>query len=104
MKAQFEKLEERKGLFSHQELRELTDKLVLDIIKTDNRFLSVSKKWVNYGAWRSVGFANNYYFGNKLAELIADALTGRMTHDEDKDFVVADFEENIADALFDYLF
>jgi hypothetical protein len=104
MKTQFEKLEERKGLFSHAELRDLVDALVFVIINTDNRLISVDKKRVGYGTWSSVGFANNYCFGNKLAELIKQALTGRITHDEDKDFVVADFEENIADALFDYLF
>lgn len=104
MKTRFEKLEEKRGLFSHEELRKLVHELVLDIIKTDSFLISVTKKKVGYGTWGSVGFANDYYFGNNLSELMSIALTGRITHDEDFEFSVLDFSENIEDALFDYLY
>lgn len=104
MKELFSKLEENKGKYEFMELIKQMQPLVEQIISTDDRLLSVSKRWVGYGTWSSVGFANDYTFGELLAKLLTKALTNRITHDEDKEFVVADFEEDIEEALFEHLY
>lgn len=102
MNATFKKLKERKGEFGQVELNNIVDDLVQEII--NDEFVSVSKKWSGYGTWKSEGFANEYHFCNELAELITKATTGVVTHDEDREFVIADFEENLKDVIYDYLY
>lgn len=104
MKTEFDKLEQEKGNYSHNELHDLVCDLTSEIIATDSRLLSIDKRWKGYGTWISVGFANKYHFGDTLAELITKALNGRITHDEDRNFDVSDFEEEIRDKIFDYLY
>lgn len=104
MKELFSKLEENKGKYEFMELIKQMQPLVEQIISTDDSLLSVSKRWVGYGTWRSVGFANDYTFGEVLAGILTKALTNRITHDEDKEFVVADFEEDIEEVLFEHLY
>lgn len=104
MKYLFEILEKDKGKFTIRDLSEKVDALVEQIIRSDDSVLSVRKEWKGYGTWRSVGFANSYTFGGVLAGILTKALTNRITHDEDKEFVVADFEEDIEEVLFEHLY
>lgn len=100
----FNELKENEGNFSYEELRSLTDDLAAEIIRTDNSLLSMGKKWVNYGTFASTGFANKYHFGEELAQIIEKVLTGRITHDEDHEFRVEDYEEDISERLFEKLY
>lgn len=104
MKSEFEKLEQRIGDYLHNELHDLVCDLTSEIIATDSRLLSVDKRWKGYGTWISVGFANKYHFGDTLAELITKALNGRITHDEDREFEVSDFEEEMYYRIFNHLY
>mgnify|MGYP001269871202 CR=1 FL=1 len=104
MKELFSKLDANKGKYGFTDLVGQIQPLVEQIISTDDRLLSVSKRWVGYGTWSSVGFANSYTFGGVLAGILTKALTNRITHDEDKEFVVADFEEDIEEVLFEHLY
>ena len=100
----FNELKENEGNFGYEELRSLTDDLAAEIIKTDNRLLSMGKKWVNYGTFASTGFANKYHFGEELAQIIEEVLTGKITHDEDHEFRVEDYEEQISERIFENLY
>ena len=100
----FNELKENEGNFGYEELRSLTDDLAAEIIKTDNRLLSMNKKWVNYGTFASTGFANKYHFGEELAQIIEEVLTGRITHDEDHKFEVKDYEEQISERIFEKIY
>lgn len=101
MKNKFKELRNYSDDLSIGELFDECVKLASEIVRTDESMLSVSKRWASYGTWASVGFANNHYFGDDLAAILKQALSNRITHDEDKVFVVLDFEEAIIDNLFE---
>lgn len=101
MKNQYLKLKESAENLSNNELIDAISEFVNEIILTDSRLLSVSKSWSGYGTCKSVGFANDYYFGEELAKAIQKALNGKITHDEDSEFNLSDFSEKIEDAIYD---
>lgn len=85
---------------SINELMSITSHLTSEIVETDNIFLSVDKHWCGYGTWKTSAFANEYHFGEDLAKAIKNALSGHITHDEDKEFTISDFQDEISDAVF----
>lgn len=93
MKAKFEKLRAEVDSLHIAELEERVLELTAEILGTDERLLSVEKIKVGYGSWKSKGFVNNYHFGTDLAGIIAKSLSNCVTHDEDRVFKIADFEE-----------
>lgn len=104
MKARFETLKEKASDLTFVELSNEVSEIVKEIISTDNSLISVDKGWSSYGTWKSAGFANVYRFGDELAQIITKSLSGRVTHDEDKQFEVADFEERLHDDIFEFLY
>ena len=86
---------------SVNEMMSITSDFTAEIVETDNIFLSVEKQWCSYGTWKTSAFANEYHFGKELAEAIKNALSGHITHDEEKVFTPADFEDEIAEAVFE---
>ena len=86
---------------SINELMSITSHLTSEIVETDNIFLSVDKHWCGYGTWKTSAFANEYHFGKDIAEAIKNALSGHITHDEEKEFTPADFQDEIAEAVFE---
>ena len=100
MKTQIEKI---RGAETQSEMFEMISELAIEISKTDERLLSVGKEWVNYGTWRSKCFANNYHFGEELAEALMSKLSKRITHDEDLNFHISDFIDEIEEAIYEVL-
>ena len=86
---------------SINELMSITSDFTAEIVETSDIFLSIEKHLCGYGTWKSRAFANEYHFGKLLAEAIKKAISGHITHDEDKDFTPADFEDEIAEAVFE---
>ena len=86
---------------SINELMSITSDFTAEIVEADNIFLSVDKHLCGYGTWKTSAFANEYHFGKELAEAIKKALSGHITHDEEKVFTPADFEEEITEAVFE---
>ena len=86
---------------SVNELMSITSHFTAEIVETDDIFLSVEKHWCGYGTWGTSTFANEYYFGKDLAEAIKKAISGHITHDEDKVFTPADFQDEITEAVFE---
>ena len=86
---------------SVNELMSITSHFTAEIVETDNIFLSVEKHLCGYGTWKTSAFANEYHFGEELAEGIKNALSGHITHDEDKVFTPADFQDEITEAVFE---
>ncbi len=99
MKKKFEALKREWEDMTIEEFTEKVHDLTKEILKTDHSLLSVSKHWKGYGTWRSKGFANPYHFGNELAMLLERALSHTTTHDEDKEFIIEDFEEKIYETI-----
>ena len=85
---------------SVNELMSITSDFTAEIVETDI-FLSIEKHFCGYGTWKTRAFANEYHFGKELAEAIKNALSGHITHDEDKVFTPADFEDEITVAVFE---
>ena len=86
---------------SVNELMSITSDFTAEIVETSDIFLSIEKYLCGCGTWESRAFANKYYFGRDLAVSINNALSGHITHDEDKEFTPADFEDEIAEAVFE---
>ena len=86
---------------SINELMSITSHLTAEIVETDSTFLSISKRWCGYGTWKTIAFANEYHFGEDLAEAIKKAIGRHITHDEEKEFTPADFQDEIAEAVFE---
>ena len=86
---------------SIKDLMSITSDFTAEIIETDWIFLSVEKHFCGYGTWKTSAFANEYHFGRELAEAIKEVLSGHITHDEEKVFTLADFQDEIAEAVFD---
>ena len=86
---------------SVNELMSITSDFTAEIVETSDLFLSVEKHLCGYGTWKTSAFANEYHFGEELSEAIKKAISGHITHDEDKVFTPADFEDEITAALFE---
>ncbi|WP_424655061.1 hypothetical protein [Capnocytophaga leadbetteri] len=104
MKDLFNKLAERKGDYSVSELMPIVDDLASQIVALEPCIIEVNKQWSGYGTWKSKGWANKAYFGEELANIIVKALNGRITHDEDYEFDLKDFEESINEYISEYLY
>jgi hypothetical protein len=101
MKTLLQDLRAKSESLKNNEIIELINSMVEEIIKTDDRLLSVSKSFKSYGTYISVGFANEYHFGEELAKILTRALSGTITHNEDREFHVSDFSERIADLIYE---
>ena len=86
---------------SINELMSITSDFTSEIVEADNIYLSVEKHLCGYGTWKTSAFANEYHFGKDLAVSIKNALSGHITHDEDKVFTPADFQDEITEAVFE---
>ena len=86
---------------SVNDLMSITSHFTSEIVETDKVFLSVEKHLCGYGTWKTSAFANEYYFGKDLAVSIKKAISGHITHDEDKEFTPADFQDEITEAVFE---
>ena len=100
MKTQLEKIRSEEN---QAKMFEKISELAIEISKTDERLLSVSKEWVNYGTWKSKCFANNYHFGEDLAKALISKLSRRITHDEELNFHTGDFIDEIEEAIYEVI-
>lgn len=72
-----------------------TEELVDKIVTSDKIYISLRKKFVYYGTWQCLCWANIYYFGRDLAYLIEQSFNNVRTHDEEKVFKIEDNRENL---------
>ena len=100
MQTQIEKI---RAAENQIQMFEKISELALEISKTDERLLSIDKIWVNYGTWKSNCFANQYHFGEDLAKALKSKLSRRITHNEDIEFDISDFIEEIEEAIYEVL-
>lgn len=73
-----------------------------EVLNEDDRLICTQRRWVYYGTWRITLFVNEYRFGNVLADRLRKI--SMITHDEDKDFTLADLEEEIYDCIHDFMY
>ena len=104
MKAQFELLKELFKIKSYEQQEKAIELFVDKIISTDNKLLSIDKLWANHRLWKAKVFANEYYFGNELTQIIKDSIDGTNTHNEEKIFEIKDFKEKLINEIKDYLY
>lgn len=100
MKTQLEKI---RAAENQIQMFEAISDLAIEISKTDTNLLSIDKIWVNYGTWKSNCFANQYHFGEELANALISKLSKRITHDEDLNFHIGDFIDEIEEAIYNVL-
>lgn len=90
---------ENKENVSCGEITEMAYKLAEAIISDPLGMVRMNKKRVGYGYWESKGFANQYYFGKDLSNVIEKALTGFTTNEEEFEFEVSDFKVELAEQI-----
>lgn len=76
--------------------------VIYEIINEDDRLLSVNKNWCYYGTWKVSIFANEYTFGEELSKVLEKISI--ITHDEDKDFTIADLADEIREAVEEHIY
>lgn len=105
MKTIFKKLVEDFRETEPRVLSSAVDEFVDFLIENaDDVLLSVSKAWIGTCSWKSISFANDVYYGATLSKLITKAINGRHTHDEDKDFELEEFREQIENEVFNFIY
>ena len=104
MKTKFEILEKNAHLMTCAELSDACIELASDLKNVSSDMFSVRKAWCGHGCWVSTTFANSYYFGDVLSDIIVKACTGIKTFDEAKVFSHDDYGEFIADYIFDHIY
>lgn len=100
MEKQYNELKEKVQNLSVPEIIEEVNAFVNEVLDTDESLLSVVKIWINHGTWKSRGFANLFRFGEELSEILKKVLSSKITHDEEKQFEVEDFKDEIIDAIY----
>ena len=88
---------------SFDQMLELANKYATMITESDGRFYGIERRLVGYGTWQAkINFANEYHYGEGIAHLLkhVPAIT---THDEDKEFTIDDFAEDIEEALVNFI-
>ena len=100
MKARIEAI---RAAANQSEMYAMIEELATEIALTDNSLLSIDKQWVNHGTWRSKCFANRFQFGEELAKALMSKLSKRITHDEDLNFHIGDFIDEIEEAIYEVL-
>lgn len=103
MKAEFERLKAKFQEVSKNEQFELLEDFFNELVKTDRKFIDVGKRFSSYGTYKSVPFVNEYYTGKELEDLLSTAMSGKITHDEDHEFEISDFKEEILDKIYTHL-
>lgn len=84
---------------------ELLDKvqpIINDIMHEDEMLYSINRCWVYYGTWQAQLWTNEYRFGKQLSELLIKKKI--ITHDEDKQFTIDDFEDVIRECVEEYAY
>lgn len=84
------------------ELMKNVQSVIDEIVNEDSRLFSVEKQWCGYGTWKLTCFVNEYRFGEELAEILRESYG--LTHDEDKEYVIADLEEEITERIQNYAY
>lgn len=84
------------------QLLEQTDLIAERIEAENSAFISVNKKWVNYGTWKLTLFVNQYHFGEELTNILTKI--SKITHNEDAEFSPCDLHGEISNAIFEYAY
>jgi len=87
---------------SRKQLIEDVDEVVNELMQADNRLWGINREIAGYGTWKVSLWLNEYHFGSDLSK----AIMGRhiVTHDEDKQFGISDFEDIVRDACQEYAY
>lgn len=88
---------------SFEQMLELAGKYADLILESDSAFYGIERRLVAYGTWQAkINFANEYYLGEGIAHLLT-RIPSIITHDEDKEFTLEDFSEDIEEELVNFI-
>lgn len=79
-----------------------TSELTETIIHTDSRLISVDRGYRPYGTWEFRFFCNEYHFGQDFSSKLESI--SKTTHNEDLEQEISDFENEIKDVVYDFLY
>lgn len=88
---------------SNMSMYELASKYANLILESDSAFYGIERRLVGYGTWQArINFANEYHYGEGIAHLLTH-VSSIITHDEDKEFTLEDFAEDIEEELVNFI-
>lgn len=82
---------------------EMLEVFFQQLANTSTKFIDISLRFTSYGCYKSVPFVNEYHTGVELAQILNISLKGKLCHDEEHVFKIADFKETIQERLWAYL-
>lgn len=74
--------------------------IVDDILDTDAHLWGIGREFAGYGTWRMRLWVNEYGFGRDLAKELNNHYI--VTHDEDREYTLYDFQEIITDVCWQF--
>lgn len=85
-----------------KDLFNAVDRIIYEEIfdNLDDRLYSFNKRLASRGTWKITLCVNDYHFGSEIAERLNNLSI--ITHDEDKEGSLEDFEEAIYDEIQDW--
>lgn len=87
------------GSMDFSQVLDMAAKYTDEILSTDERLWGVDKRLSGYGTWTvRISYASESTFGKKIVEMLK-GLPRVVTHDEDAEFSLSDWEEDIEEAL-----
>lgn len=88
---------------SFEQILELASKYANLILASDSAFYGIERTLAGYGTWQArINFANEYHYGEGIAHLLTH-VSSIITHDEDKEFTLEDFAEDIEEELVKFI-
>ena len=97
-----QKIEALKGIENKIEQYTAIDGIVSEMMDENERVWSINRRWQSYGTWKVSLWVNEYTWGHELATEI-NRRCYFITHDEDKEFELSDFETLVGDICSEYL-
>lgn len=87
---------------NYNDLMNNIEPVIYEIINEDKKVLSVYKRFAGYGTWNVYLHSNQYTFGEEINNILNKIYI--VTHDEDKEFTILDFAEEIRERIAGYVY
>lgn len=97
-----QRIEALKGIENKIEQSAAIDSIVSEMMNENKRVWAINRHIQSYGTWKISLWVNEYTWGHELAAEIKRRCY-IITHDEDKEFEMSEFETKLGDICSDYL-
>lgn len=96
-----QKIEVLKNLDNKIQQYNAIESIVEDMMNESERVWRINRRWQSYGTWIVSLWMNEYCYGKELTAKI-NKRCQIVTHDEDKEFSMSDFEDILTEVCIEY--